>query len=134
MEGDLGFPETLDHFKCYRAEGGRIRRLARLIDQFETAIVTVLEPRLFCNPTRKIDAAGVPTGVQNADGHLTCYDVSLLLPGGTTVVEDLVIANQFTATTGDLEVVTDEDLLCVPTRKLRVELVGGDDDDDDDDD
>ena len=137
MEGDLDFPEDLDHFKCYRAEGRRIRRAARLADQFETAIVTVLEPRLFCNPTRKIDAAGVPTGVQNAAGHLTCYDVSLLLPGGTTVVEDLVIDNQFTgASTGDLEVVTDEDLLCVPSRKVsfRQNRRGGDDDDDDEDD
>ena len=137
VEAGLVFPEELDHFKCYRAEGGRVRRLARLEDQFETAIVTVLEPRLFCNPVRKTDAAGTVTGVQNAADHLTCYDVSLFLPGGTTVVEDVVVDNQFTgASTGDLEVVTDEDLLCVPSRKIsfRSDRRGDDDGDDDDDD
>jgi hypothetical protein len=136
MEAGLAFPEELDHFKCYRAEGKRIRRLARLVDQFETAVVGVLEPRLFCNPTRKTDSAGVEFPVQNSVRHLTCYDIVLATPVGTTLVEDLVIANQFTGTsTGDLEVVTDEDLLCVPTRKVDVKLVRrGDDDDDDDDD
>ena len=47
------FPDDLDHFKCYDARGRSVRRRALLEDQFETETVAVLEPRLFCNPTRK---------------------------------------------------------------------------------
>ncbi len=119
VEANLVFPERLDHFKCYEARGREIARRARLRDQFESEIVSVLEPRLFCNPTRKIDSAGVATGVQNAAGHLTCYDLTLTTPAGTTATLGRVIANQFTGgSTGDIVVVSDEDLLCVPTRKL----------------
>lgn len=124
LEGNLAFPERLDHFKCYDARGKEIARRARLRDQFENELVAVLEPRLFCNPTRKTDSAGVDFPIKNAGGHLTCYDLSLLTPLGTTRTLDRVIANQFTGgSTGDIVVVTDEDLLCVPTRKSSVHLL-----------
>jgi hypothetical protein len=138
IELDLAFPEDLDHFKCYAAEGRRIRRRAELADQFETELVTVLEPRLFCNPTRKIDAGGNTTGVEHAAEHLVCYDIELVLgdpPASSIALVDRVIFNQFTGTaSADIVAVDDEDLLCVPSRKLAFGPHRGDDDDDDDDD
>jgi hypothetical protein len=125
LEADLEFPERLDHFKCYEAYGKEIVLKVTLNDQFEQANVVVLDPKLFCNPTRKTDTAGVRFGVQSAHLHLTCYDL-IEVPTGpfsfVTIVNRL-IRNQFT-TTGPIEAYTDEDLLCVPSRKVSYNVVG----------
>ena len=144
IEDDLGFPEDLDHFKCYEASGDRVRRRVRLEDQFEPELVTVLSPRLFCNPTRKLHTDGASVSIENAAAHLTCYDIELVQgdpPVSNISLADRVIANQFTGeSTGDIRAVVFEDLLCVPTRKVAFAQKrpddddGRDDDDDDDDD
>jgi hypothetical protein len=137
-EANLEFPADLDHFKCYEARGKSVRREAQLEDQFESARVAVLSPRLFCNPTRKLVGAE-STGIQHATQHLVCYDLRLIPDANDIVVtlEPRVISNQFTPDATILAV-TDEDLLCVPTQKLafspdRSGQGGGGGDDDDDD-
>jgi hypothetical protein len=125
LEPGLEFPERLDHFKCYEASGKEIVRKVNLSDQFEIANVVVLDPKLFCNPTRKIDSAGNSFGVQSAHLHLTCYDL-IELPAGTFSFIQIVnrlISNQFT-TAGLIEAYTDEDLLCVPSRKVSYNVAG----------
>jgi hypothetical protein len=149
-EDELEFPENLDHFKCYEARGKSIRKSALLRDQFEDETVGVLEPRLFCNPTRKLLPSGQAFSISHAADHLVCYDLKIVTDAFDIVVQliDRVISNQFTgSSTGDIAAVTLEDLLCVPSRKLSFEPErphgpGGDDDrgeggagrDDDDDD
>jgi len=135
QEGALVFPENLDHFKCYETRGNRIRRRVALEDQFEPELVTVLEPRLFCNPTRKLHTDGFTgVGVDHPEHHLTCYDIELVQgdpPASNISLADRVIANQFTGeSTGDIRAVVFEDLLCVPTRKIAFAQVKPDDDGD----
>jgi hypothetical protein len=111
-----GFPEELDHYKCYRAYGRPVNATVTLRDQFHVEQdVRVGAPVLFCNPTRKIDAAGNAFGVKNATDHLACYKISQQ-PFERTIVA----ADQF----GVQELrVRDADLLCAPTRKLDWERV-----------
>lgn len=122
VEAGLTFPENLDHFKCYKARGKPLGLVAGLEDQFETQKLLVLDPQLFCNPVQKTGIDGtVLARIQNPDAHLTCYDISI--PAGNFGFSALLFIgffNQFTGDTLELGVVTDEDLLCVPSVKLRV--------------
>jgi hypothetical protein len=115
MKNNEGFPDDLDHYKCYRAYGRAANTVVSLRDQFhEERQVKVGEPILFCNPTRK-EHAGNFTGVQNATDHLACYRISQQ-PFETTIVG----LDQFGVQTRR---VRNADLLCAPTAKLAWERV-----------
>ena len=119
-------PTGLDHFKCYSASGKRVGAPVTLRDQFHTETVRVLDPIAFCNPTRKIHNT-VPTGVQNAAGHLTCYTMTPFPFAGASVN----VLNQFGS--GPIRVLQ-ADILCVPSQKLKWGPSRPNDDDDDDSD
>lgn len=106
-----GFPEGLDHYKCYRAYGRPANTVVTLRDQFGVQDrAKVGAPVLFCNPTRKVDAAGNVFGVKNATDHLTCYQISR-----QPFEKSAVTFDQF----GIQELrLRDADLLCAPTAKL----------------
>ena len=73
----------------------------------------ILNPAIFCNPTRKIpiEPAGEEVGIQNGDLHLTCYSMTRVRFEG-----EASINNQF----GQQRLaVGPPDTLCVPTRKLE---------------
>ncbi len=154
---------SLDHFKCYEAEGKEIERRATLRDQFVPGLdptsedpaqaVVVAEPKLFCNPTRKIiqgdgPGQGEGTGVSQPLAHLTCYEVEIreLDPPEEVALFDRTIVNQFAVDNPPIQAVGDGELLCVPTHKREfcqergddghsfLPRTGGRDDDDDDDD
>ena len=110
-----GFPEGLDHYKCYRAYGRPVKATVSLRDQFhDEPQVRVGYPLLFCNPTRK-EHDGVFTGVKNAQDHLACYQLEPR-PFETSVAA----IDQF----GTAERrVKDANLLCAPTAKLRFERI-----------
>ena len=111
-----GFPENLDHYKCYRAYGRPVNTVVNLRDQFHAEPdVRVGAPVLFCNPTRKIDAAGNAFGVKNAEDHLTCYQITQ-----QPFERAIVARDQFGSQ--DLRV-RNADLLCAPTQKLAWERV-----------
>lgn len=119
--GNHGFPQRLDHFKCYAVEKSKPAGAAvGLADQFSrtASSVDVGDLKLFCNPTRKIrvDANGnvtEVTGVQNATDHLACYTA----PGGLEEPVDVRARNQF----GDEGFrVQRAGLLCVPTVKHQL--------------
>jgi hypothetical protein len=114
MKNNEGFPEELDHYKCYRAYGRSANTVVSLKDQFTEQRHKVGEPILFCNPTRK-EHGGVFTGVRNATEHLVCYAISRE-PFERTVVA----LDQFGTQTRR---VRDADLLCAPTLKLAWERV-----------
>src|SRR6266508_3429385 len=46
---ELGFPERLNHYWCYQAEGPVVGRSVTLDDQFGADEVRVERPKLFCN-------------------------------------------------------------------------------------
>jgi hypothetical protein len=109
------FPETLDHYKCYRAYGRSVDAVVSLRDQFHVEEqVRVGAPILFCNPTRKMHA-GAAFGVQNASDHLTCYRLEPR-PFETSIFT----LDQF----GPKQLrLAQADILCAPTDKLRWERV-----------
>jgi hypothetical protein len=105
-------PTGLDHFKCYRAYGGALRRrVVRLEDQFQAATVTVRRAVAFCNPTEKRHNTTV-TPITNEKGHLVCYSVTpTSLPAPRTFFTDEQFAGGNLVTTGS-------DILCVPSEKV----------------
>lgn len=110
-----GFPEELDHYKCYRADGKSANAVVSLRDQFHAEErVKVGRPLLFCNPTRKIHREQA-FGVQNARDHLVCYQLE------RRPFEDSVATlDQF----GPKQLrVADADMLCAPTAKLAFDQV-----------
>ncbi len=126
VEDGLAFPAGLDHFECRLASGRILTRSVQLQDQFETATVVVLQPRLYCNPTQKVDAAGKVTAITNPAGHLTCYAIRLATPTGTTSSVERTIINQFTDAAGvPILAVTDEQLLCAPSQEIFARQVPG---------
>jgi hypothetical protein len=109
-------PQDLDHFKCYRAYGGNVKKVVTLADQFQTQQgLQVTYPFGFCNPTEKIHA-GATTPVTNPDDHLVCYMVARRAFSRAGVVT----RNQFGQETLALR---EPDLLCVPSKKLKVSIV-----------
>lgn len=110
-------PILADHFKCYKAEGKKVKRTVRLEDEFGIEPrVKVKEPELFCNPVSKNEE-----GIQNPAGHLTCYEIG---DGGNHEGRRLRVRNQFGEQTLK---VGGPKLLCVPSEKMSV----ADDKDDD---
>jgi len=109
-------PADLDHFKCYRAYGGSVKKVVTLSDQFQTqADLKVTYPFGFCNPTEK-NHAGVVTPVTNPEDHLVCY----LVTKRPFVRTGVQTRNQFRV---ENLVVRDPDLLCVPSKKLKVTVI-----------
>ena len=108
-----GEADNLDHFKCYRAYGPRLRnRVVRLKDQFQEGTATVLRAALFCNPVQKQHGA-VITPIENRDAHLVCYQTT---PAALTAPRVVRSRNQF----GNKDLVAGiANLLCVPSQKLR---------------
>jgi len=114
---------TLDHFKCYASTGESVRDVVALQDQFDVMEETsmrakVLDPEIFCNPTRKTLADGNATAIRNEDGHLTGYEIRPVF-GGTSGAKDVVAYNQFGAR--QLLKVRGAELLLVPTQKALVD-------------
>jgi hypothetical protein len=75
----------------------------------------VLRPRLFCNPTEKRHA-DVVVPIQNPQNHLLCYTMTT-----PDIPAEARILNQFE---NNLLPLAKPDLLCVPTAKLRVSIIG----------
>jgi len=124
---ELGKPDGLNHFKCYKAKGATLNVAVTLEDQFETADVLVVEPVLFCNPvTKTVSRAGGGsdvTPIEDKEAHLTCYNIDLATQIGFTMQINIETNNQFNHIPGALEpftVVTDERVLCVPSKKAAV--------------
>ena len=118
-------PQRLDHFKCYRATGRRVRRPSvGLSDQFILPVTRhrVRRPVAFCNPARKLheNENPDPTEISNAQAHLTCYSMT----AGDDFIGQTGIRNQF-GRQGLL--VGTPRVLCVPTRKLGFEVLSPND-------
>jgi hypothetical protein len=121
-------PTDLDHFKCYVATGASLDKLVSLKDQFQTEVVKILHPYLFCNPVRK--TVGLPgasalgttttTPINNPTAHLTCYTTTPK-PFQATVFYN----NQFVLPTGPVPslAVSQSEILCVPSFKLRWSVI-----------
>jgi hypothetical protein len=105
-------PQNLDHFKCYRAYGAAVNKLVRLRDQFHVEDnVKVGYPFGFCNPTVKIHGTST-TPITNEEDHLVCYKITR-----QTFTTTVLTRNQF----GEENlVVRAADLLCVPSKKVKV--------------
>ena len=110
------FPQDLDHFKCYRATGRRVRRPSvGLSDQFILPVTRhrVRKPVAFCNPAEK-QHTDIINPIYNPLAHLTCYSMT----AGDAFIGQTGIRNQF-GPQGLL--VGTPRVLCVPTRKLGFE-------------
>lgn len=109
---DEGFPENLNHYWCYEANGPRVRRTVSLADQFsEDASVRVVQPTLFCNPVEKTVNNVVTGDIEEPNVHLTCYDIK---GPQKTEAQEFEVDNQFEH---DFFTVTSWNLLCVPSEK-----------------
>ncbi|WP_373499095.1 hypothetical protein [Desulfococcus sp.] len=118
-----GFPESLDHFKCYVVQGPKGFKLKppiTLSDQFDKQrgrieTITELSPAFFCVPVDKND-----TKRKNPDEHLALYDITphdVLTPPIPATVR-----GQF----GTVPLIATESiLLAVPTEKKRWKEVSG---------
>jgi hypothetical protein len=114
QKNNEGFPEDLDHYKCYRAYGASAKAVVTLRDQFSVEErVEVGRPLLFCNPTRKIHAAGAVFGVNNATDHLVCYQTERRPFERSVTTLDQFGTHQLR--------LREADLLCAPTEKLDFE-------------
>jgi hypothetical protein len=117
LVGGLEFPERLNHYWCYEANGERAGVSVTLEDQFSGPdTVRVEQPVLFCNPVVKIHA-GARFRIEERQVHLTCYDIHG--PQRTEATE-FGVMNQLET---DTFTVTSWELLCVPSDKLGFEPV-----------
>jgi hypothetical protein len=113
VDTGLDFPDRLNHWWCYAANGEPVDQNVTLEDQFRTDAVRVEQPVYFCNPVEKtrVDARR-PERVPEPEVHLTCYD--LHGPQRTNPTQ-VGIFNQFER---DTFTITSFELLCVPSAKL----------------
>ncbi len=109
----LAFPDKLDHYLCYPANGASIDQPASLTDQFQTRNVVITRPELFCNPVEKT-VGSETTRIQNRAAHLLCYNTRL--PNATDSRE-IDVLNQFET---DTFRVTTTQLLCAPSTKTVI--------------
>jgi len=112
LVGDLGFPDRLNHYWCYEANGPRVSERVTLDDQFGRNTVRVVEPRFFCNPVEKELVGGDTAGIVDDEFHLTCYEIK---GPQKTRPTNFGIFNQLER---DTFKVTAFELLCVPSAKL----------------
>jgi hypothetical protein len=111
LVGGLEFPERLNHYWCYEANGERVGLDVTLEDQFSGPdTVRVEQPELFCNPVEKVHA-GVRFRIEERQVHLTCYDIH---GAQRTEATTFGVANQLET---DTFTVTAFELLCVPSEK-----------------
>jgi hypothetical protein len=105
----------LDHFKCYAAYGAKVNKVVTLSDQFQTRQnLKVTYPYIFCNPTEKVHH-DVVTPITNPEDHIVCYLVTKVTFNATVIAR-----NQFGLET---LVLRTPDLLCVPSKKLKVTIL-----------
>ncbi len=116
LVGDLGFPNRLNHYWCYEANGAPVGLDVTLEDQFGSDRVRVQQPQLFCNPVEKT-FAGETERIREREVHLTCYD--LKGPQRTEAIQ-FGVSNQFE---NDLFTITAYELLCVPSEKVGFQPV-----------
>jgi hypothetical protein len=110
--GGLEFPNRLNHYWCYEANGPRVGESHTLDDQFSGPdTVRVEEPRYFCNPVEKIHA-GERFRIVERQVHLTCYEIH---GPQKTEPTQFDMTNQLET---DTFTVTSYELLCVPSEKL----------------
>jgi hypothetical protein len=113
VDTGLDFPDKLNHWWCYEANGESADQQVTLEDQFRSDAVRVEQPVYFCNPVEKTRVgARRPERVPEPEVHLTCYD--LHGPQSTNPTK-VGIFNQFEA---DTFTITSYELLCVPSAKL----------------
>jgi hypothetical protein len=114
----------LDHFKVYSASGLPINQPVYLEDQFhegEPFEAVVVSPLFFGNPAEK-EHDGTVTEIQNANDHLTVYNLTPL--EGETQTWYVEVYNQFGSQNFT---VSDPVMLAVPTWKAgHYENVGPD--------
>jgi len=104
-------PLTIDHYRCYKADGPPLNRPVTVQDQFDPspqpALVTL--PEYFCNPVNKNGE-----GILNPMGHLTCYQID----HAVVLVPPVRVRNQFHAVPELVSIEPQPVALCVPTWKL----------------
>ena len=101
--------QTIDHFKCYEANGDPVNVNVNLEDQFGVEPgVPVEEPKLFCNP---VDKNG--EGIGDPTAHLTGYEI-----GDDHAERIVIVSNQFGA--GQILQIEDPEILFVPSKKNAV--------------
>lgn len=106
-------PSGLDHYKCYEATSGPTVGLeVTLIDQFHPELVTVLGPKVFCNPVEKLLPDGTSYPIIDRATHLACYEIVPHEPFNLPVFA----IDQF-APMGIPFTTLDNQLLCVPSTK-----------------
>jgi hypothetical protein len=110
-KNELGFPEELNHFRCYEVAGEPADTVVGLEDQFGTDSVRVERPHYFCNPVAKTPLGGVTEPILEPDVHLTCYEI---FGPQRAQPQDFSINNQIES---DDFTVTSFQLLCVPSEK-----------------
>src|SRR6266498_2146504 len=117
LVGGLEFPERLNHYWCYEANGEDVGVSVTLEDQFSGPdTVRVEQPVLFCNPVVKIHA-GERFRIEERQVHLTCYDIH---GPQRTEATQFGMTNQLET---DTFTVTSWELLCVPSEKLGFQPV-----------
>jgi hypothetical protein len=113
VEKDLGFPDKLNHWWCYQANGESAKQDVTLEDQFRGPDAVRVElPVYFCNPVEKTRVGSRPTRIEEREVHLTCYDLHGPQSTNPTKVD---VFNQFET---DTFTITSFELLCVPSAKL----------------
>jgi hypothetical protein len=117
-KNELGFPDRLNHYWCYEAEGPRVRERVTLEDQFGADTVRVERPHRFCNPVEKT-FMGETVEIEEEEVHLTCYEI---FGPQKTVAQTFNVFNQFEE---DVFTVTSFQLLCVPSAKLGFTPISG---------
>jgi hypothetical protein len=111
LVGGLEFPEDLNHYWCYEANGEPVGSSVTLEDQFSGPdTVRVEQPVLFCNPVVKIHN-GIRFRIEERQVHLTCYDIH---GAQRTQATEFGMTNQLET---DIFTVTSWELLCVPAEK-----------------
>lgn len=106
-------PAGRNHFLCYEALGGGLGVFMNLINQLTDEDITLLDPKLFCNPVKKLHFGNFSDIVDDQE-HLVCYDFD---PHGILTGIPLALADQFLITQGQpFESV----LLCLPSLKTGV--------------
>jgi hypothetical protein len=111
LVGDLDFPDELNHYWCYEAEGPRVRQRVTLEDQFGTDTVRVERPHRFCNPVEKT-FMDETFPIEEEEVHLTCYEI---FAPQKTEAQTFGVFNQFEE---DTFTITSFQLLCVPAEKI----------------
>jgi len=113
VETGLDFPDRLNHWWCYDANGEPVDQDVTLEDQFRADAVRVEQPVYFCNPVEKTRVGGRRAErVPEPDVHLTCYEIHGPQSTNPTRVD---VLNQFER---DTFTITSFELLCVPAAKL----------------